>query len=201
MARRKLTDKQARFVEEYLIDLNATQAAIRAGYSAKTADSQAAQLVANPKVAEAIQKAKEKFSNKLEISAERVLQEMAALAFSDLGDVMAWGPDAESTELYPSEELKPEHRRAVSSVKVRKMVLKSRGVDEDGEPSVHVEESILSTEIKLHDKSKALDQLARHLGLFDKDNEQRKPEIHIEVPDAMAAIDEKMDEIRSRMKD
>lgn len=199
MPRRKLTDKQARFVEEYLIDLNATQAAIRAGYSAKTADSKAAQLVANSKVSEAIQAGKEKFSHKLEISAERVLQEIAALAFSDLGDVMRWGPDAEDTELYPSEELKPEHRRAVSSVKIRKMIIKASRGEEEDDPNV--EESILSTEIKLYDKAKALDQLARHLGLFDKDNEQRKPEIHIEVPDAMAALDEKMEEIRSRMKD
>lgn len=54
---RKLTDKQKKFVEEYLIDLNATQSAIRAGYSPKTANEQGARLLANVSIQEAISKA------------------------------------------------------------------------------------------------------------------------------------------------
>ena len=68
-----MTPKQARFVEEYLIDLNATQAAIRAGYSAKTADRAGPRLLGNVEIAVAIAKAKERRSERVELSAEYVL--------------------------------------------------------------------------------------------------------------------------------
>lgn len=68
-----LTDKQQRFVDEYLVDLNATQAAIRAGYSEKTANEQGSRLLANVSVAAAIAEQQQKLSNKLELSAEWVL--------------------------------------------------------------------------------------------------------------------------------
>ncbi len=69
----KLTPKQACFVEEYLVDLNATQAAIRAGYSEKTADQQGSRLLANVKVAAAITKAQAKRSERTEIDQDFVL--------------------------------------------------------------------------------------------------------------------------------
>lgn len=72
-AKRKLTDKQQRFVDEYLVDLNATQAAIRAGYSEKTADSIAVRLVRNCQVAEAIEKAKAKRAKRVEVTADQVI--------------------------------------------------------------------------------------------------------------------------------
>lgn len=68
-----LTHKQQAFVDEYLIDLNATQAAIRAGYSKKTANEQGARLLANVSVGAAVQKAMDKRSKKTEITAEYVL--------------------------------------------------------------------------------------------------------------------------------
>ena len=70
----KLTAKQQRFVEEYLIDLNATQAAIRAGYSPKTANEQGARLLANASVQEAIAKAMAERSRRTGISQDRVIQ-------------------------------------------------------------------------------------------------------------------------------
>jgi phage terminase small subunit len=69
----KLTAKQQRFIEEYLIDLNATQAAIRAGYSEKNADKIGSQLLGKTRVKEQIDKALEKRSNKLNLDAEWVL--------------------------------------------------------------------------------------------------------------------------------
>ena len=75
-----LTDKQARFVEEYLVDLNATQAAIRAGYSAKTASEQGHQLLQKTSVAEAIAVAQAKLSEKVEISQEWVLTNLKKVA-------------------------------------------------------------------------------------------------------------------------
>ena len=69
-----LTPKQARFVEEYLVDLNATQAAIRAGYSKKTAEQQGARLFRNVKVAAAIQEAQEARSERTGITQDEVIQ-------------------------------------------------------------------------------------------------------------------------------
>src|SRR4051812_5246742 len=71
-----LTPKQQRFVAEYLIDLNATQAAIRAGYSEKTAEQGAAQLLRNIKVRTAVDAAIAKRAGKLEITAEKVLRDI-----------------------------------------------------------------------------------------------------------------------------
>ena len=68
-----LTPKQQRFVEEYLIDLNATQAAIRAGYSEKTANEQGSRLLANVSISEAIAEAQNKRAERTEITQDYVL--------------------------------------------------------------------------------------------------------------------------------
>lgn len=71
-----LTAKQERFVQEYLLDLNATQAAIRAGYSAKTANEQGARLLANVSVREAIEVAKEDRSERTELTQDWVVSKL-----------------------------------------------------------------------------------------------------------------------------
>ena len=78
---KKLTEKQKRFVEEYLIDLNATQAAIRAGYSPKTANEQGTQNLAKLSIQDAVAKAMAERSRRTGINQDRVLQELAKLAF------------------------------------------------------------------------------------------------------------------------
>lgn len=80
---RKLTPRVARFVEEYLIDLNGAQAAIRAGYSSKTARVRAAQLLANANVQAAVTAGMAARSKRTEITQDMVLKELAKLAFSD----------------------------------------------------------------------------------------------------------------------
>lgn len=126
----KLTKKEARFVQEYLIDLNATQAAIRAGYSAKTARQIGYQLLTKLHIQNAIAEAQAKAAEKLEITRERVLPEIADIAFT------------------------PSHT-----------------------PD---NETFLSNKDKLN----ALDKLSRHLGLFEKDNDQRAPTIIIAKDDS-----------------
>jgi phage terminase small subunit len=79
-----LTPKQRRFIAEYLKDTNATQAAIRAGYSPKTAEQQGSRLLRNVQVAEAVKTKTEKQLAKAEITAERVLQEIGRIAFLDI---------------------------------------------------------------------------------------------------------------------
>lgn len=87
MAKGKLSDKQALFVAQYLVDRNATQAAIRAGYSEATAKQQGSRLLTNADVKAEISRRSEKVSEKLELTAERVLQELEYLAFYDPADV------------------------------------------------------------------------------------------------------------------
>ena len=93
----QLTPKQRRFVDEYLVDLNATQAAVRAGYSARTANEQGARLLANVGIATAIQTAQEARSERLQLSQDDVLRGLHREA-TWMGDgsshsarVSAWG--------------------------------------------------------------------------------------------------------------
>lgn len=149
-----LTPKQQRFVEEYLIDLNATAAARRAGYSERTADRIGPELLGKTWVAEAIAAGQVKLTRKLEVKAESVLAEYARVAFSDIGQVL----DFSSAEprLKSANEISEDARRAIASVKVR------RYTEGHGDAAREVE----VTEFKLWDKLNALEKLARHLGLL-----------------------------------
>lgn len=138
-----MTPKQQRFIEEYLVDLNATQAAIRAGYSARTANEQAARLLAKASVSAAIKQAMDRRSVRTEITQDRVLKEYARLAFSDMRDLMAWGVDG--VKLKEHADLTDDQAAAVAEISETK----------DG-----------ALKMKVHDKKGALDSLARHLGMF-----------------------------------
>lgn len=83
-----LTPKQQRFVEEYLIDLNATQSAIRAGYSERTADSIGLQLLRKTQVAKAIQDAQSTRSERVQIDADYVLKRLVEIDQMDVLDIM-----------------------------------------------------------------------------------------------------------------
>jgi phage terminase small subunit len=167
-----LTLKQAQFVREYLVDLNATQAAIRAGYSARTAASIGDENLRKPAIAEAVQTAMAERAERTEITADRVLKELAKVGFANLSDVTDWGireiafgftedgkklpleeigdaamvryADAPFVRPIDREELPEPIRAAVSEVALTK----------DG------------FKIKMHDKVGALTQIGRHLGMF-----------------------------------
>lgn len=141
-----LTAKQQRFVQEYLIDLNATQAAIRAGYSAKTAEVIGHENLRKPKIAEAVEKAMAERAKRTEITADRVLQELAKIGFANMSDYTTWGP--RGVTLKDSSKLTPEQTAAISEV------------------SETVTESGGSIRFKLHDKISALEKIGRHLGMF-----------------------------------
>jgi phage terminase small subunit len=76
----KLTDKQKRFVEEYLVDLNATQAAIRAGYSAKTAYSIGQENLRKPAIQAALARRQETYANRVEWTVEEILADLKGIA-------------------------------------------------------------------------------------------------------------------------
>lgn len=146
----KLTDKQRLFVAEYLTDLNATQAAIRAGYSENTATEIGYENLTKPHIAEAIQEAQKLRAEKVGITAERVLQELAAIAFSKVTNYSF--DDYGHVDL--AEGAEKDAINAVSSIKRKTFN------DKEGN-SMGVE-----TEIKLWDKNRSLEMVGKHLGMF-----------------------------------
>ena len=139
-----MTDKQARFCEEYMIDLNATQAAIRAGYSPKTAREQARALLTKLDIQNRIAQLQAEQSRRTGVTSDRVVRELAKIAFVNAGDLI--DPETASVKLDASRD----DLAAVQSIKVKTF-------GEDG----------LEHEVKLADKIKALDLLGRHLGMFN----------------------------------
>lgn len=90
MKPKKLTPKQQMFVKEYIVDLNATQAAIRSGYSDATSYSQGQRLLKNVEIQAAIQKAMDNRATRLDITADKVLQELANIAFDDIKNYLSF---------------------------------------------------------------------------------------------------------------
>ena len=160
IAEKKLTPKQKRFVDEYLIDLNATQAAIRAGYSPKTANEQGARLLANVSIAQTIQKAMQDREQRTEITQDRVLQEYARLAFYDPRKLFQ--PDGTPK---PIEALDDDTAAALAGLEVREEF------EGAGENRTFVG---YTKKYKLANKLGALDSLAKHLGMLD--GKGREPE-------------------------
>jgi phage terminase small subunit len=97
--KRELNPKQAAFVREYLVDLNGTQAAIRAGYSPKTANEQAAQLLAKLSVQAAVQAGMDKRAAKLDLQAEDVLRELQSIAMSEVDQALRYEHKIKALEL------------------------------------------------------------------------------------------------------
>lgn len=152
-----LPPKQERFVAEYLIDLNASQAALRAGYSTRTAGQQAHELLKKPEIASAIQRAKVKRAKRVEITQDRVLRELAAVAFSNVADVIEVS-DAGEVSVRNLAKLPQRTQRAIESIK---QVKSERLAPDGGEPLQTVR-----LEIKMHGKNPALQRLCEHLGML-----------------------------------
>ena len=146
MTPRPRTPRQRRFVEEYLVDLNATRAAKRAGYSAKSATGRGSKLLRNPAVAAAIEKAQEKRAARTRVSADRVVTEIAKVAFGDPRRLFSWGPGG--IELRESSELTEAEAALVSEVSETRTAAGG------------------TRRVKLHCKMTALTALGKHLGLF-----------------------------------
>lgn len=147
MARKQLSDRQKRFVEEYLLDLNATQAAIRAGYKkSEYTDKNARKLLENTRISEAIDKEMAKRSVRTGINQDRVIQELARVAFVNPQDVI----DTETGKIKPGAS--PDDLACIQSVKVKK--------------TETARSTTIEREVKLNDKMKALELLGRHLGMF-----------------------------------
>lgn len=161
MTNNKLTPRQARFVEEYLVDLNATQAAIRAGYSKKTAQEQGSRLLSNVIVAAAIEAAKGERSKRTEITQDMVLRELAKIGFSDIRKVIKWG---ETTVRADVDDEGKEVERPYHGI----ALIDSSEIDDDTAAAIaEVSEGRDGLKVKLHDKKGALVDIGRHLGMFN----------------------------------
>lgn len=154
MAKESLTPRQERFAREYLVDRNGTAAARRAGYSGtdQALAVSASRLLKLPKIAALVIVGEDRLAEKTGVTAERVVNELARVAFSDIGK--AFGPDG---QLLPLHEMPPEARAALAGVETEELF------EGKGEERVQVG---LGRKVRHWDKVKALELLGKHLGMF-----------------------------------
>lgn len=142
-----LNEKQKRFCEEYLIDLNATQAAIRAGYSVKTANEQGSQLLAKLSVQEEISREMAERSKRTGVNQDRIVQELARLAFCKITDVADKNGNI-------NENASDDDLACIESIKVKRSKTDNGSLSEE-------------REVKISSKVKALELLGKHLGMWN----------------------------------
>lgn len=148
----KESAKAAKFVTEYLVDLNATQAAIRAGYAKDSAGVAGSRLLKSAKVKAAVDAAISERAKRTEITADRVLQELWRIATSDIAKAFDG-----SGNLLPVHQMAPEARAALAGVETEELL------DGQGEERKAVGQS---RKVKHWDKVKALELVGKHLGMW-----------------------------------
>ena len=165
----ELNERQQKFVSEYLVDLNATQAAIRAGYSKKTAYSLGQRLLKKVEIQAAIEEARADQQKRTEITQDMVLAELAKVAFANGADFARvitkectdgnGNPTTlQTVELVDTDELDDDKKAAISCIK----------------------EGKFGIEVGSYDKLRALELLGRHLGMFDRNTISAKPNVDVE---------------------
>ena len=160
-----LTGKQRRFVDEYLIDLNATQAAIRAGYSVKTAREQASQNLTKLNIQQEISEKMAERSKRTGVNQDRIVLELAKIAFVNAADVI------DSDDATIKAGATADDTAAIQSVKVKVIPTK------EGEG--------VEREIRLNDKLKALELLGKHLGMWND-----KLDVNVNIPVVISGEDD-----------
>jgi len=165
-----LNDKQVRFCNEYLKDYNATKAAIRAGYSKKTAKQIGNRLLTYVDVQKFLQSKKKKLAEKFEITQERTIQEIGRIAYQDARRFFD-----QDGNLIPIHELDDDAAAVLAGMEIDEIT-----EWEDGKKK-HVG---YTKKIKRWDKNKGLEMLGRYFGIFEKDNSQSKPELFAPLSDS-----------------
>ena len=152
-----LNNKQRRFVDEYLIDLNATQAAIRAGYSAKTAGQIGDENLKKPEIKQAVADRMKDRETRTEITQDMVLRELAKIGFADILKAVKWGADLPVVNPDTGEVL------IANGV----ILVSSEQLDDDTAAAVsEISQTAQGVKIKMHDKKAALVDIGKHLGMF-----------------------------------
>lgn len=167
-----LNPAQRRFVNEYAIHLNATRAAVAAGYSERTAGVQASKLLSKANISGAIQKLLDKRAKKLEITQEMVLAELAKIGFADIRKAVTWG-NTELRVVDPGDEDSPERTAPYHGLTLKA----SDEIDDDTAAAIsEVSEGRDGLKVKFHDKAQALLNIGRHLGMFRDKTELTGPD-------------------------
>ncbi len=148
-------DRYEAFAREYVVDLNGKRAAIAAGYSERTAEVKASQLLRTVKCRALIDKLQSKRASKLELKADKVIEELQRIAFSNLQDYISVNADGQ-----PDVDLSSLTRDQAAALS--EFTVDTTGGTGDGE-----RRQVLRTKIKLADKLKAAELLCRHLGMFN----------------------------------
>lgn len=160
-----LDSRERRFVEEYLVDLDPKRAAIAAGYSSSMAASKAYQWVsdgkAKPHVFAAVQTAMDRRSARTEITADRVLRELAKIGFADLRKAVIWRANVTGMV----EESDGSQRLAVTN---EVQLIDSDKLDDETAAAISQigQTAQGGLTIKFHDKKGALETIGKHLGMF-----------------------------------
>ncbi len=167
----KLRDKRQRFVDEYLADLNATQAALRAGYSARTAKQQGSRLLSNVDVASAIAAGQSRRSERTGVRQDQVLAELTKLGFANMADYMRAGPDGDPYLDFSA--LTRDQAAALQEVTVETFTVAGEEVVETLEEQPQggalkrtAGREVRRVKFRLADKRAALVDIGRHLGMF-----------------------------------
>ncbi len=159
----ELNEQIQAFCREYIIDFNGAQSAIRAGYSKKTAVQQASRLLTNVNVQSKIQELINKRAERTEITADNVVKELAALCFWNIQDFIGDGNSILDISKLDREKTKP-----VLGIKRTDRYLP------DGSKQIQIE-------LKMQDKHGPLADLGKHLGVFEKDNEQKSIGVTVNI--------------------
>lgn len=162
----KLTDKQKKFIDEYLVDLNATQAAIRAGYKEKTAYRTGAENLRKPQIQREIQKRMQERQQRTEVTQDMVVKELAAIAFARATDYAE--VKGGTVHIKDTNSLSEQQIRAIAGIK-------------DGKFGI---------ELKLNDKEKALELLGRHLGMWNDKLDIKTPAIDDSIKEMEAYFEQ-----------
>ena len=159
-----LTEKQARFVAEYLVDLNATDAAKRAGYSEKTAYAIGFENLRKPEIQDAIQEAMAQREKRTAITQDRVLQELARVAFANGTDFARVVVQEEPVEAVDEEGEPKTVIRRIQRVEI----VDTGKVDAEKRSAIAgIKEGKFGIEVSSYDKLRALELLGKHLGMFE----------------------------------
>jgi phage terminase small subunit len=166
----KVTPKQKKFCDEYLVDLNATQAAIRAGYSAKNADKIGPELLGKTRVNEYITERMAARAERVEVRQDNVLKELSAIAFSNITDYLEVKEMEVMTGYEKGEDGEPDKNKPIMGQYKVVDIYETARIHKDKLAALaEIKQTKDGISIKMCDKLKALELLGRHLGMF-KDN-------------------------------
>lgn len=163
-----LSARQKAFCEQYIVDLNGTRAAIRAGYSKDTARSIASENLTKPNIKSYVTKLQKELSERTMVTAEMVIAELKKVGFSNIQDFLE-----EENSITDISKIDPEMAASVKSIK--------KSVTEWGSGDDAGTKTVITFEI--YDKLSALEKIGRHLGIFEADNKQ-KPILTIKVTES-----------------